>query len=107
MGGGVAPECYTKGMPTKRARLTVTETPEIADRLDFAATRFPDLAGRRRELLVRLTELGEAALLGDAGENTREAAKRRVLARTRAITPEEADWMTRNREDQWSREIEG
>lgn len=93
-------------MPTKRARLTVTETPEVADRLDFAATRFPELAGRRRELLLRLAEAGEAALRDDTGKKRREEAKRRILAEMRAMTPEQTEEILSNREEQWRRDLD-
>jgi hypothetical protein len=44
-------------MPTRRPRLTVTVTDELADALDAAAARWPDV-GSRRELLLRLIEQG-------------------------------------------------
>lgn len=93
-------------VPTKRPRLTVTETPEVERRLNFAASRFPALAGRRRELLLRLTELGEQALVERAeGDDPRTQAKRRILARTRAITEADARAMMAAREDEWRHEL--
>lgn len=97
---GVAPKCYPSHMPTQRARLTVTETPEVEARLNRAAARFPELADRRRELLLRLTEIGDRTLAG-GDDSSREAAKRRLLTRTRAITPERAEEMIAAREADW------
>lgn len=90
-------------MPTKRPRLTVTETPVIARRLELAAACFPELAGSRLDLLVRLTEVAEKSLLRQpaGGDDSRAAAKRRLLARAGAITPERARAMLAAREDDW------
>jgi hypothetical protein len=44
-------------MPTTRPRLTITETDELAEALDVAAARWPEV-GSRRELLLRLVEQG-------------------------------------------------
>jgi hypothetical protein len=94
-------------MPTKRARLTITETPEVERRLDRAAARHPELAGRRRDLLLWLSEVGEQALEErEAAASAREEAKRRVLARTRSIGPEEADAMLAAREAEWEHELD-
>ena len=96
--------CYTLDVPTRHHRLTVTETPEIARRLDLAATRFPDLAGSRGLLLLRLTELGERALLTAAGPaDTRAVAKQRVLARTQGLSPEQRDALLAARDQAWLR----
>ena len=94
-------------MPTKRRRLAVTETPDIAHRLDKAATHFPELAGRRKDLLLRLTELGEQALERQAGGgDPQEAAKRRILRRTASIAPSEAEAMLAAREAEWRHELD-
>jgi hypothetical protein len=92
-------------MPTQRARLTVTETPELEEQLNRAAARFPELAARRRELLLRLAEIGDRTL-AEGDDDSREAAKQRVLARTRAITPEQAEAMLAARERDWQHELE-
>jgi len=90
-------------MPTQRPRLTLTETPEIARRLDLVAAHYPALAGSRKELLLRLTEVGEKALndgsvgVGDA----RAEAKRQVLERTQAISQADAQAMLAAREADW------
>ena len=66
-------------MPTTRPRLTITETDELAEALDLAATRWPE-AGSRRELLLRLVEQGRNAIERDRTEETerRRAAIRRT-----------------------------
>lgn len=93
-------------MPTKRPRLTLTETPVVARRLELAATRFPERATSRADLLLALTEVAEEALANTEGEdNGRGAAKRRVLARTRDITPAAAQAMIAAREDDWPDEL--
>lgn len=90
-------------MPTKRPRLTVTETQAIAQRLDLAAAHFPDLAGHRTKLLLRLTEVGEQALVrrGAQSEDPREAAKQRVLAHTGAIGEADGDAILERRNAAW------
>lgn len=90
-------------MPTKRPRLMVTETPVVARRLELAAARFPELAGSRVALLLRLTEIAEEALRG-ATEELRVEAKRRVIERTRGITPEQTEVMLATREIDWQRD---
>lgn len=106
--GGAAPRCYTATVPTTRHRLTVTETPVVARRLDLAATRFPDLAGSRQALLLRLTEIAEQALLAhaDGGDDSRAGAKRRLLERTGTITPADAEAMLAAREADWQHTLE-
>lgn len=84
----------------------VTETPVVARRLELAAARFPELAGSRVALLLRLTEIAEEALRGATGasEELRVEAKRRVIERTRGITPEQAEVMLATREIDWQRD---
>ncbi|CAN5238627.1 hypothetical protein BH20ACT16_BH20ACT16_09500 [soil metagenome] len=92
-------------MPTKRPRVTVTETPALARRLELAATRFPDRADSRANLLLALTEVAEEVLVKvDGDDDGRAAAKRRLLARTRAITPEAAGALLAAREADWQHE---
>lgn len=92
-------------MPTKRPRLTITETPVVARRLDLVAVRHPELAGSRREQLLLLTELGERALLHEPGErDARDSARRRLLARTAALTPGDAAAILERRESAWDRD---
>jgi hypothetical protein len=94
-------------MPTKRPRLTITETPVVARRLELAATRFPELVGSRSELLLRLTEVAEASLLEQPADrdDARAEAKRRVLERTRRTTAEEAEQILAAREADWHRDF--
>jgi hypothetical protein len=64
-------------MPTKRPRLTITETDEVAAALDAAAVRWPDVRSRR-ELLLRLVEEGREVIDRDRGD---ELARRRDAVR--------------------------
>jgi hypothetical protein len=95
-------------MPTDRPRHMVTETPEIAARLDLAARLYPELAGQRKALLLRLTELGERALRAQepGGGDRRAAAKQALLDRTSRISDADADEMLAARETGWNRPIE-
>lgn len=93
-------------MPTTRPRITVTETPEVTKRLELAATRFPGRASTRAGLLLLLTEVAERALQDAAGDDGgRAEAKRRVLAETRAISPDDADAIIAARESEWQPEL--
>lgn len=77
----------------------------MARRLELAATRFPERAGSRADLLLALTEVAERALLEVEGHgDARAAAKERLLARTRAITPDAAATMLSARESDWRHE---
>lgn len=92
-------------MPTKRPRLTLTETPVVTRRLELAATRFPERAASRTELLLALTEVAEEVLAnGDGDDGGRAAAKERLLARTQAIAPDAAREMLAAREEDWQHE---
>jgi hypothetical protein len=68
-------------MPTARPRHTITETDEVARALDAAAQRWPQDAGARGRLLVRLVEEGHASIDGD---RERRAADRRQAVRETA-----------------------
>lgn len=59
-------------MPTTRPRHAVTETDDVARALDAAARRWPDLAGNRSRLLLRLIEVGHRALTTDAERDVSE-----------------------------------
>jgi hypothetical protein len=90
---------------TKRPRVTLTETPVVARRLELAATRFPDRPKSRADLLPALTEVAEQALAKAGGDDDgRAAAKERLLERTRAITPDTAQAMLAAREADWQHE---
>ena len=65
-------------MPTTRPRLTITETDTVAQALDEAAKRWPEI-GSRRELLLRLVEQGRRAIaedVADARDRRRDAIRR-------------------------------
>jgi hypothetical protein len=85
-------------MPTTRPRLTITETDELADSLDAAAARWPEIRSRR-ELLLRLVEQGREVLERERAEATarrREAVKGTSGALTGAYEP---DYLERLRGD--------
>ena len=66
-------------MPTSRPRLTITETDDVAEALDAAAARWPDIRSRR-ELLLRLVEQGREVIDDDRRETT--ARRREAIRRT-------------------------
>ena len=89
-------------MPTKRPRITITETSVVARRLKLAATRFPDRAESRGDLLLALTEVAEMTLMTEqSGDTRRASAKKRLLERTRSITPTAAQAMLSARDQDW------
>jgi hypothetical protein len=53
-------------VPTSRARLTITETDDVAQMLDEAAERWPEDRTRRARLLKRLAERGAEAARADS-----------------------------------------
>ena len=85
-------------MPTSRPRLTLTETDELADTLDVAAARWPEIRSRR-ELLLRLVEQGREVLdreRAEATERRRDAVRRTSGALTGSYEP---DYLERLRDD--------
>lgn len=85
-------------MPTTRPRLTLTETDELAEALDTAAARWPDVRSRR-ELLLRLVKEGRDVI---AHEHAAEVAARReaILRASGALTGAfEPGYLERLRED--------
>lgn len=62
-------------MPTTKPRHTLTETDELAAALDEAAHRWPEDAGSRSRLLLRLVEAGQRAI---SEEREQERARRRT-----------------------------
>lgn len=92
-------------MPTKRPRLTITETPAVARRLALAATQFPERANSRTDLLLALTEVAERSLVRSLPDHDeRDAAKRRVVERTRSMSAATAKAMLDARETDWQHE---
>jgi hypothetical protein len=63
-------------MPTTRPRYTVTDTGHTAELLDLAQRAWPEITDRR-QLLLRLTEIGGEAL----GERLAEHEQRRERQR--------------------------
>ncbi len=61
---GVAPndyKCYTFRVPTTRPRYTITDTGDLAEILDAAQRRWPEVT-QRKLLLLRLAEEGHRTL---------------------------------------------
>lgn len=68
-------------MPTTRPRYTVTDTGETAELLDLAQRAWPHVTDRR-QLLLRLTEAGGAALRAQlADQEARRERQRAGLGR--------------------------
>jgi hypothetical protein len=92
-------------MPTKRPRITITESPEVARRLNLVAARMPERAHSRADLLLALTELAENVLVEtkyDGRQDNREKAKQFVLRYTADITPEQSEAILDAREADWA-----
>ena len=85
-------------MPTTRPRLTITETDDVAEALDAAAERWPEVRSRQ-QLLLRLVEQGRTALARDLEQQTER--KRDAIRRTSgALTGVyEDDYLERLRDD--------
>jgi hypothetical protein len=66
-------------MPTTRPRYTVTDAGELTEMLDLAALRWPDEL-RRKELLVRLAEVGRDVVARELAEADREGRRERQTA---------------------------
>jgi hypothetical protein len=67
---GVAPErlgATLREVPTTKPRYTLTDTGHLAELLDAATHRWPDI-GDRKQLLLRLAEEGHQALAAADGE---------------------------------------
>lgn len=70
---------HSEEMPTTKPRYTLTDTGHLAELLDAAAHRWPDVADRK-QLLLRLAEEGHQALAGvdlavDVHERRRRAGE--------------------------------
>ena len=72
-------------MPTKRHRLLVTETDELAAALDDAARLWPELS--RARLLARLATEGQRALHDGAASERRVAGVRQSAGSVAAVWP--------------------
>ncbi len=66
-------------MPTERARVTITESDEVARMLDEAAERWPADRAHRARLLTRLAERGAEAIRADQ-EREQRAWRARITA---------------------------
>ena len=70
--------CYTRGfVPTTKPRYTVTDTGHLAELLDAAARRWPDVVDRK-QLLLRLAEEGHHALASAELATVSRDRRRRV-----------------------------
>lgn len=85
-------------MPTERPRLTITETDEVAEALDAAAARWPEIESRR-ELLLRLVEQGRDVIERDRADQLRHR-RDAVLRTSGALTGAyESGYLERLRDD--------
>jgi hypothetical protein len=78
-------------VPTTRPRYTVTDTGEMADMLDLAQRRWPEITDRR-VLLLKLAEAGHAAIVEGvaAGDHARRReAQRAAVARAASLVDEQ------------------
>jgi hypothetical protein len=66
-------------MPTTRPRYAITDTGEMAEMLDLAQRRWPDVRDRR-QLLIRLAGAGRDAIAGTVQTEERETRRERQLA---------------------------
>src|SRR6476469_9481800 len=66
--------CYTSRMPTTRPRYTLTDTGVLREQLDEAQRRWPEVRSRK-ELLLRLAEVGRTAIAREADERKRTIAR--------------------------------
>jgi len=57
-------------MPTTKPRYTITDTGKLSEQLDEAQRHWPDVRDRK-ELLLRLTAAGRAAIEREANERRR------------------------------------
>jgi hypothetical protein len=83
-------------MPTKRHRLLVTETDELAAVLDEAARRWPDLS--RPRLLVRLAAEGQRVIHDEQASQQRVAGVRQSAGSLAGVWPANARERLR---DEW------
>lgn len=83
-------------MPTKRPRLLVTETDELAAALDQAAERWPELS--RSRLLARLATEGQRAVHDQAAAERRVAGVRQSAGVLAGAWPADARERLR---DEW------
>jgi hypothetical protein len=64
-------------VPTTRPRYTVTDTGHTADLLDLAQRAWPEIVDRR-QLLLRLTEVGGEALGAKLAEDEQRRERQRL-----------------------------
>jgi hypothetical protein len=83
-------------VPTTPPTLTVTETHELAEALDAAAARWPEV-GSRRELLLRLVEQGRIVVERDLELERRRTAIRRSAGALTGVY--ESGYLERLRDD--------
>lgn len=73
--------CYTGPVPTTRPRYTVTDTGPTAELLDLAQQAWPEISDRR-QLLLRLTQVGGRMLRSElADQGARRERQRAGLER--------------------------
>jgi hypothetical protein len=87
-------------MPTARARHVITETPPVADAIEAALERWPDLGVRRAEALRRVIAAGRDAIDAD-NVSRREDYLRAVDAAAGALTGTFPAGAARGLKDEW------
>ena len=78
-------------MPTTKPRYTLTDTGHLAELLDAAARRWPEVADRK-QLLLRLAEQGHEALVDtdlQSDEHERRQRLREALRRIPSLVDRE------------------
>jgi len=71
-------------VPTSKPRYAITDTATVERTLDEAARRWPELAGDRKALLLRVLEIGARTIAADAapdGSPSRVQQRQRVTRR--------------------------
>lgn len=65
-------------MPTSKPRYAITDTSTVARTLDDAARRWPELAGDRKALLMRVLEVGARTLAAESAQGPVSASEQRL-----------------------------
>jgi hypothetical protein len=72
-------------VPTTKPRYAITDTSAVARTLDDAARRWPELAGDRKALLLRVLEIGARTLAAESVAAGDASASERRLRVTRRL----------------------
>ena len=72
-------------VPTSRPRYAITDTAAVARMLDDAAGRWPELAGDRKALLMRVLEIGARAVAAETADGPAASAGDQRIRLTRRL----------------------